>query len=150
MTNVLWLRHGAIAGDDTDGHVDQLARFVGPRTVVAAREENPSDENFKGLRNQFALLESMTDQDGRKLTVEPLPLPRPKYFDGHRLPACYLNFYIVNGAVIVPQFDDPADEVARSTLARLFPDREVIGLDALQLIWGLGAFHCLSQQEPCG
>ena len=89
----------------------------------------------------------MTDADGRPLEVIPLPMPRPMYFDDQRLPACYMNFYIANGVVIVPQFDDPADRVALATLARLFPDRQIRGLDAVDLVWGLGAFHCITQQE---
>lgn len=146
--HVLWLRGGDLAGDDTDGHVDQLARFVGARTVVAAREANPGDENFKSLQMNWEQLETMTDQDGQRLDVVPLPMPEPKYHAGQRLPASYLNFYIANGLVVVPQYGDPADAVAVSTLASLFPDRRVCGLPALDLVWGLGTFHCLTQQEP--
>jgi agmatine deiminase len=145
---VLWLSGGEIAGDDTDGHIDQLARFVNPTTVVAPLEPDASDENHAPLAANFRQLQKMTDQDGRPLSVVPLPMPRPKYHDGQRLPAGYCNFYIANSLVVVPQFDDPADNIAVDTLGRLFPDREVRGLDALDLVWGLGAFHCLSQQEP--
>ena len=145
---VLWLRGGEIAGDDTDGHIDQLARFVNPTTVVAANEPNPCDENYAPLVENFRQLLDMTDQDGHPFTVVPLPMPRAKFHDGQRLPAGYCNFYIANGVVVVPQFDDPADTVAVATLAKLFPDRQVRGLDSLDLIWGLGSFHCLSQQEP--
>ena len=145
---VLWLSGGELAGDDTDGHIDQLARFVGPTTLVAPLEPNASDVNHEQLQANFGQLQMMTDQDGRPLTVVPLPMPRPKYHQRHRLPAGYCNFYIANGVVIVPQFGDPADALAVETLARLFPDRQVRGLDSLDLIWGLGSFHCLSQQEP--
>lgn len=145
---ILWLSGGEIDGDDTDGHVDQLARFVGPSTVVAAVEPDPGDENHAPLSANFAQLQTMTDQDGRPLTIVSLPMPRPKFHDGHRLPASYCNFYIANGVVVVPQFGDAADATAIDSLARLFPDRQVRGLDSLDLIWGLGSFHCLSQQEP--
>ena len=150
-THLLWLEHGELAGDDTDGHIDQLARFVGPRTVVAAvapETAASSDPNVTPLQANLAQLKSMTDQDGAPLHVVPLPLPAPKFYDGHRLPASYCNFYIVNGSVIVPQFDDPADAHAISTLQDLLPNHTVIGLPALELVWGLGAFHCLSQQQP--
>jgi agmatine deiminase len=144
---ILWLA-GGIAGDDTDGHVDELARFVGPTTVVAALEEDPRDENYEPLRDNFQRLATMTDAAGRPLEVIPIPMPRALYFDDARLPACYMNFYIANGVVIVPQFDDPADAVAVDTLARLLPDRQIRGLDAMDLAWGLGAFHCVTQQQP--
>ena len=146
--NVLWLKGGGVSGDDTDGHVDQLARFVNATTVVVAVEEDPDDENFAALAKNFEQLKSMTDQEGRLLEVVPLPLPRPLYYRSRRLPASYLNFYIANGVVVAPVFDDPADEIALETLARFFPDRQVLGLLAVDLVWGLGAFHCLSQQEP--
>jgi agmatine deiminase len=144
---VLWLE-GHFAGDDTDGHIDQLARFVGPRTVVTIREDDPSDENHEPLADNIRRLESMTDQDGHPLEVVSIPLPAPKFQDEQRLPAGYCNFYIANGLVLVPTFRDPADQVAIDTLARLMPDRQVVGLDSLDLIWGLGSFHCLSQQQP--
>ena len=136
-----------MAGDDTDGHIDQLARFVDPSTVVCALTEDSSDENYAPLQQNFRQLQSMSDQDGRPLTIVPLWMPQPLYFQEQRLPASYCNFYIVNGAVLVPQFGDAADERAVRTLAELFPDRQVIGLPALDLVWGLGAFHCLSQQQ---
>ncbi|MFQ5734893.1 MAG: agmatine/peptidylarginine deiminase, partial [Planctomycetaceae bacterium] len=147
-SKVIWLNGGEIAGDDTDGHVDQLARFVNPTTIVAALEDDPNDENYAALTANFQRLQSMTDQDGRPLVVIALPMPRPLYFETHRLPASFLNFYIANGVVIVPTFDDPNDSVVMQTLANLFPDREIRGLSAVDLVWGLGAFHCLSQQEP--
>jgi agmatine deiminase len=144
---ILWLGEG-IEGDDTDGHIDELARFVGPRTVVAAWEENPDDFNHQPLRENFERLKRMTDQDGQPLEVTPLPMPRPIFHDGQRLPASYCNFYIANGVVIVPQFDDPADRTVVEILGRQFPDREIIDLPARDLVWGLGAFHCITQQEP--
>jgi agmatine deiminase len=145
---VLWLQGGEIAGDDTDGHIDQIARFVNPTTVVCSVCDDPSDENYGPTQQNLIELQNKIDQDGRLLDVVPLRLPRPLYCDGQRLPAGYANFLIVNGAVIVPQFDDPADDDALRTLAPLFPGRDVRGCPSLNLIWGLGSFHCLSQQEP--
>jgi agmatine deiminase len=147
--HVLWLG-GGIVGDDTDGHVDQLARFVDPRTVVAALERNEGDANFASLRTNYERLLAMSDQDGRPLTVIALPMPRPVIYNGNRLPASYANFYIANGVVIVPQFDDPADAAALRILAPLFPGREIVGLRAVDLVLGSGAFHCVTQQEPAG
>jgi len=145
---ILWLPCGELAGDDTDGHVDQLARFVNPTTVVAALESDPADANYAPLQENVQQLRAMSDQSDRALSVVPIPMPRPKFHDGRRLPASYLNFYLANGLVIVPQFDDPADEVAVATLAQRFPHRVVRPLPALDIVWGLGAFHCLTQQEP--
>ncbi|MBX7073454.1 MAG: agmatine deiminase family protein [Pirellulales bacterium] len=145
--HVLWLA-GGIVGDDTDGHIDELARFVNPTTVVAAVESDPGDENYAPLQDNLDRLRGFRDQDGRPLDVIPLPMPAPIHHAGQRLPACYANFYIANGVVVVPQFNDPADAVAVQTLARLFPDRQVIGLPAVDLAWGLGAYHCITQQEP--
>jgi agmatine deiminase len=145
---VLWLTGGEIAGDDTDGHIDQLARFVDPTTVVAAYEENPDDDNHEPLSRNIEELAKMTDQEGRPFKIVRLPMPAPKFFNDQRLPASYLNFYIANGLVVVPQYDDPADTIAVETLGNLFPDRRIVGLSALDLVWGLGAFHCLTQQEP--
>ena len=144
---VLWLGRG-IAGDDTHGHVDDIARFVGPCTVVAAVEESRSDPNFAPLRENLDRLRSMTDQDGRPLRVVPLPMPRPIVFEGQRVPASYANFYIANRLVLVPTFNDPADRQALSTLSGLFPDREVVGIHCGDLIWGLGTLHCMSHEEP--
>ena len=143
---ILWLG-GGIVGDDTDGHIDELARFVGPTTVVAAREADPRDENHEPLEENFRRLQEMTDARGRPLEIIPLPMPRPLYFEQNRLPACYLNFYIANGVVVVPTFGDPADREVSETLARLFPGRQIRGIDAVDLVWGLGAFHCITQQE---
>jgi agmatine deiminase len=145
---VLWLTAGELAGDDTDGHIDQLARFVNPATVVVAAEDDAGDANYEPLQRLYDELAGMSDQDDRPLQLVRLPLPRPQMFRGQRLPASYLNFYIANGVVLVPWFGDPADEAAVQILARLFPGRQVRGLPALDLVWGLGAFHCLTQQEP--
>ena len=141
IDKVIWLRHG-IAGDDTHGHVDDLARFVAPDAVVIASESDPADANFAPLHENYGLLH----QTG--LRVVKLPMPRPLIFDGVRLPASYANFYIANGLVLVPTFNDPADRVALATLARCFPDRTVTGIDCTTLIWGLGALHCMTQQQP--
>jgi agmatine deiminase len=144
---VLWLGSG-IAGDDTHGHVDDLARFVNPRTVVTVVEKNPDDANYRPLQENLDRLKGMTDLDGNKLEVVTLPMPAPLVFDGTRLPASYANFYIANGVVIVPTFNDPADRVALGTLAELFPDREVVGIHCVELVWGFGTLHCMTQQEP--
>jgi agmatine deiminase len=138
---VIWLRKG-IAGDDTHGHVDDLARFVAADTVVAATEPDRSDANYEPLRENYALLRAAG------LRVVKLPMPRPLVFDGQRLPASYANFYIANGLVLAPTFNDPNDRVALNTLARVFPDREVVGINCIELIWGLGALHCMTQQQP--
>ncbi|MEW4455290.1 agmatine deiminase family protein [Bremerella sp. JC817] len=142
---ILWLHRG-IAGDDTDGHIDELARFVGLGTVVAAYEEDSSDENYEGLQQNFQDLQKMTDLNGQPLEVIPLHLPKAKYQDDQRLPASYCNFYIANEIVVVPQFGDDADEKACDTLQQCFPDRKMVPIDAIDLVWGLGAFHCISQQ----
>ncbi len=147
-TNILWLQRGELAGDDTDGHIDQLARFVTPQTIVAAWEEDPADINHLPLRENFEQLSNMVDQDGNKFQVVRLPLPKPKFYDGHRLPACYCNFYLANDSIIVPQFDDPADANAINILQGVCPERTVLGVPSLDLVWGLGSFHCLTQQEP--
>lgn len=145
---VLWLRGGEIAGDDTDGHIDQIARFVGPSTVVVSTCDDPSDDNYGPTQQNLIELQNLRLNDGRALEIIPLPLPRPLFCDGQRLPAGYCNFLIINGAVIVPQFGDPADDAAIHTLQPLFPGRDIRGCPSLNLIWGLGSFHCLSQQEP--
>src|SRR5262249_29088638 len=139
---------GGIAGDDTHGHVDDLARFVGPRTVVTVVEDDPADENYEPLRENLQRLRAMTDLEGRRLEVGTLPMPAPVVFDGQRLPASYANFYVANDRVLVPTFNDPADRLALAALAGLFPGRAVVGVHAAHLVWGLGALHCLTQQEP--
>jgi agmatine deiminase len=147
IKKVLWLGRG-IVGDDTHGHIDDLARFVGERTVVAAVEANESDENYEPLQENLRRLEESTDLEGRPLEIVPLPMPAPLYHDGQRLPASYANFYIANGLVLVPTFNDPNDRVALGTIADLFPGRTVVGIHAVDLVWGLGTLHCLTQQEP--
>jgi agmatine deiminase len=147
VTHFLWLKNG-IAGDDTHGHVDDLARFVNPTTVVTVVEKNPAEENYLSLQENLALLREMRDQDGRPLRIVTLPMPEPVEFDGQRLPASYANFYIANEIVLVPTFNDPNDRVALDTLAALFPDRKIIGIGCLDLVLGLGTLHCMTQQEP--
>ncbi len=143
----IWI-DGTMAGDDTDGHVDQLARFAGPSTVVVPIERDPNDDNFASLQATAEQLRRETDLAGKPLEVVELPMPRPVYFGDTRAPACYANFYIANRLVIVPQYDDPADTEAIAVLERLFPERRIVGLPARDLVWGLGAFHCATQQEP--
>jgi agmatine deiminase len=147
IRRVLWLRNG-IAGDDTHGHVDDLARFVNSTTVVIAQESDPADVNFQPLQENFQLLQSMRDQNGNLLNIVPLPMPKALIFDGQRLPASYANFYIGSEVVLVPTFNDPRDREALTTLADLFPDRQVIGIHSVDLVWGLGTLHCLTQQQP--
>jgi agmatine deiminase len=144
---VVWLRHG-LAGDDTHGHIDDLARFVNRTTVVAAVEEDRGDANFDPLQENFELLRSATTADSDSLTVVPLPMPAPLSCDGQRLPASYANFYIANGLVLVPTFNDANDRRALNTLAELFPNRQVIGIYCGDLVGGLGTLHCLTQQVP--
>lgn len=146
-SQVIWLE-GHIAGDDTDGHIDQLARFVGENTVVVAHEDDEHDENFGPLQSMLCQLQRTCLPDDLPLTIVQLPMPAPVRFNQTRLPASYANFYIANSAVIVPQFDDPADDRACDILQELFPNRDVIALPCVDLLWGLGAFHCLSQQQP--
>jgi agmatine deiminase len=149
IRKVLWLGDG-IAGDDTHGHVDDLARFVAPHTVVLASESNPADANFRALAENRERLSTMTDADGARLDVVRLPMPAPVVLDGVRLPASYANFYIGNAAVLVPTFNDPADRRALGILSELFPGRKVVGIHAVDLVWGLGTLHCMTQQEPAG
>lgn len=147
VTHILWLGDG-IVGDDTDGHIDDLTRFVDPTTVVTVLEENKSDENYHILQDNLKRLEKMKDQSGNSLNIILLPMPDPVVFEGQRLPASYANFYIANKHVVVPVFRDKKDERALEILQKCFPSRKVVGIDASDLIWGLGAFHCLSQQQP--
>lgn len=149
VRKVLWLHEG-IVGDDTHGHIDDLARFVDPRTVVLAMCDDRKDPNYARLEANRRRLARMTDQDGRSLRVVELPMPAPLSFDGQRLPASYANFYIGNAAVLVPTFNDPNDRTALDILARCFPDRRVIGIHAVDLVLGLGTLHCMTQQEPAG
>lgn len=147
VRHTLWLRNG-IAGDDTHGHVDDLARFTDSRTIVVVTEQDPAEINYEPLRENFALLREMRDQDGRPFQVETLPMPQPVYFDKQRLPASYANFYIANKLVLVPAFNDPNDCVALNKLAELFPDRTVVGIASTDLVLGLGTLHCMTQQQP--
>ena len=147
VRHILWLGDG-IEGDDTDGHVDDLTRFVDPTTVVTVVEEDPADTNYEPLQENLKRLGSMKDQDGRPLRVITLPMPRRLEHEGQRLPASYANFYIGNSVVLLPTYDTRRDGEAVDTLQRLFPTRRVVGIDCTDLVWGLGAFHCVSQQWP--
>jgi len=147
VTNVLWLGDG-IAGDDTDGHIDDLARFVAPGTIVTVVEADPADINYPILRDNLERLRAMRDQDGRPFKIETLPMPPAVIHDSTRLPASYANFYIANGAILMPTFDAPTDAVASAMLQSLFPNRRVVGVPSTDLVWGLGSVHCLSQQHP--
>jgi agmatine deiminase len=146
VSEILWLGDG-IAGDDTDGHIDDLTRFVSERTVVTVVEENRADENYEPLQENLARLREIKI-GGHNLDVLTLPMPKKMVREGLRLPASYANFYVANTCVLVPTFDDPNDEAALSVLRQCFPDRRVIGIDCRELIWGLGTFHCLTQQQP--
>src|SRR6478672_2481329 len=146
VADILWLGEG-IEGDDTDGHVDDLARFVSERTIVTVIEENPADPNYEPLQENLARLREMKWNRG---SFEIVTLPMPARIDREdlRLPASYANFYIANESVLLPTFNDPNDAVAEETLAKLFPKRRIVPIDCTELIWGLGAFHCLTQQQP--
>lgn len=147
-SHILWLRDG-IVGDDTDGHIDDITRFVNDDTVVTVVEENRSDENYALLQENLQLLKSMRLKDGKQLNIVELPMPVPVIHEGQRLPASYANFYIANAAVVVPTYrDDKNDQKALDVLSGCFPNRKVIGIDSTDIIWGLGSWHCLSQQEP--
>jgi agmatine deiminase len=145
--HTIWLGQG-IAGDDTHGHVDDLTRFVAPHTVVTVVEPNRKDINHKPLRDNLRRLHSATDQNGKPLNIVELPMPAPVIFEQRRLPASYANFYIANGIVLVPVFNDPNDRIALNTLAQLFPTREVVPIYCGDLVWGLGTLHCMTQQQP--
>ena len=147
VSNFLWLGKG-IAGDDTHGHVDDLCRFVRPRTLLLCQETNPQDANYSALQENWERVKDMRLEDGSKPEVVPLPMPSPVYLDGQRLPASYANFYISNAAVLVPTFNDPNDFRALGILRDLCTDRPVIGIHAVDLAWGLGTLHCLTQQQP--
>jgi agmatine deiminase len=147
IKNVIWLGSG-VAGDDTHGHVDDITRFVAPDTVVTVVESDPKDANYEPLRDNIRRLRAAADQDGKSLAIVELPMPSPVIFEGRRLPASYGNFYIANGIVLVPVFNDPNDRVALDIIADLFPDREIVGIYSGDLIWGFGAMHCMTQQQP--
>jgi agmatine deiminase len=147
IKRVIWLNQG-IAGDDTHGHVDDLARFVAADTVVTVIESDRSDDNYLPLQENLDRLRSATDQDGRPLKVQTLPMPAPVVYQEQRLPASYVNFYIANGIVLVPTFNDPNDRVALNTLADIFPTRKIVGIHCGDFVWGLGTMHCMTQQQP--
>lgn len=146
IKNTIWLKKG-IAGDDTHGHVDDITRFVNRNTVVTVMETRPNDPNFLPLMENREILEGAVLEDGRKLEVVEIPMPSPVIFKGERLPASYANFYISNYAVLVPTFNDPNDRIALGILGELFTDRPVIGIHAVDLIWGLGTIHCLTHEQ---
>lgn len=146
-TNILWLGDG-IVGDDTDGHIDDLTRFVSDDTVVTVVETNKADENFKPLQENLDLLKKLRLENGKQMNIIELPMPSAIVNEDMRLPASYANFYIANNYVVVPTFRDKQDDRALSILQECFKDRKVVGLDSVDIIWGLGSFHCLSQQEP--
>lgn len=148
IRQTIWLGEGCV-GDDTHGHIDDIARFTSPGTIVLAFEEDPADDNHRRSLDNWDRLQLVGGADGR-LRVVKLPYPRTVEMNGERLPASYANFYVANGVVIVPTFNDPNDRVALNTLAELFPDRQVVGIHAVDLVWGLGTLHCLSQQQPRG
>lgn len=141
VENVLWLRNG-IAGDDTHGHIDDLARFVDPKTIVIASEPDKCDANYEPLKENREILERYP------FRVIELPMPAPVVFDGQRLPASYANFYLANGIALVPTFNDPHDRIALNILAEAMPGRKVIGINCVELLWGLGTLHCMTQQQP--
>jgi agmatine deiminase len=147
IKKVVWLGAG-IGGDDTHGHVDDITRFVAPATVVTAVESDPDDTNYEPLRDNMRRLREATDQDGKSLAIVELPMPRPVIFNKRRLPASYANFYIANEIVLVPVFNDPNDRIAMDILAELFPNREIVGIYSGDLVWGFGAVHCMTQQQP--
>jgi agmatine deiminase len=147
VENVLWLGDG-IVGDDTDGHIDDITRFVDEETVVTVMEDDKADENYKPLKENLEMLEKMKLENGKSMRIVTLPMPSAVVYEGQRLPASYGNFYIANNYVVVPIFKDKKDDEALSTLQKYFPTRKVVGLDSTDIIWGLGSFHCLSQQEP--
>ena len=148
QTHAIWLGEG-IAGDDTDGHVDDLARFINPTTIVTAVEDDPKDENYKVLQDNLKRLRKLKDQDGKPFRIVEIPMPGVIEHDGERLPATYVNFYFVNGAVLVPTYRNKThDRTALDVLQHNLPDHQVIGIDCVELIWGLGAIHCLTQQQP--
>jgi len=147
VDQILWVDEG-IVGDDTDGHIDDLTRFVNADTVLATVESDPADENYELLQTNLRQLKAMRLSGNRSLNVIELPMPPALVYEDQRLPCSYANFYIANGAVIVPVFNCKQDETALRIIEQCFPDRKVVGIDSVDIIWGLGSFHCLSQQEP--
>jgi agmatine deiminase len=147
VQHVIWLGRG-IVGDDTHGHVDDITRFVSPRRIVTMVEPNRTDVNHDPLAENLRRLKAATDPDGNRFDVVELPMPAPVIFEGRRLPASYGNFYIANGIVLVPVFNDPNDRIALNLLSELFPSREIVPIYSGDLIWGFGAMHCMTQQQP--
>jgi agmatine deiminase len=147
IRQTLWLHRGC-AGDDTHGHVDDITRFVAPNRILTCVEPNTKDENHLPLAENLARLHAARNLAGERFEIVQLPMPSPVYFEGQRLPASYANFYIANSLVLVPTFNDPNDRHALNIIAGCFPEREVVGIHAVDLVWGLGTLHCLSQQEP--
>ena len=147
VQSVIWLDSG-IAGDDTHGHVDDITRFVAPNTVVTMIEQNEQSENYPALYANLGRLKAARTADGQKLEIVEIPMPRLVVFEGRQLPASYANFYIANGAVLAPVFNDPNDRIALNSLAELFPTREIVPIYSGDLIWGFGALHCMTQQQP--
>jgi agmatine deiminase len=147
VQQILWLGDG-IVGDDTDGHIDDITRFVNEDTVVTVIEDNKEDDNYHILQENLEALKQMRLPNGKALNIIELPMPSPVLFDGQRLPASYANFYIGNAVVVVPTYRDKNDDKALQIIQGCFPERKVVGIDSTEIIWGLGSFHCLSQQEP--
>ena len=153
VTKILWLGEG-IAGDDTDGHIDDIARFVAPGVILCAEEEDPQDANYKPLQDNLARVRRMTDVSDRPFEIVTLPMPgiiggpNNESRNLERLPASYANFYIANKVVLVPVFDHANDDRALTVIRRLFPDRSVVGINCEALVWGMGTIHCVTQQQP--
>jgi agmatine deiminase len=147
VTKILWLGDG-IVGDDTDGHIDDLSRFINPTTIVTAIEQDPTDENYAVLQENLKQLKTLTDQDGKPFNIIQIPMPPPVVYEEQRLPASYANFYIANNTVLVPTYRHPNDVKAIEILQKHFPTRRVQGIDCYELIWGLGAIHCVTHEEP--
>jgi agmatine deiminase len=147
VRNIFWLAKGPV-GDDTHGHIDDICRFVNPKTLVLVRERKSTDVNYRPLAENWERIRDLRLEDGSRPDIVELPMPAPLYFDGVRLPASYANFYISNAAVIVPTFNDPNDRIALGILGELFKDRPVVGIHAVDLVWGFGSLHCLTQQQP--
>jgi agmatine deiminase len=147
VSRVIWLGEG-IAGDDTDGHIDDIARFVNATTIGCVLASDPNDDDYRALQENYERLQSATDQDGAKLSIVKLPAPHPVFCRGSRLPASYANFYVANEVVLVPTFNDPNDRETLGLLQELFPDRKVTGIDCRAVVAGLGTIHCVTQQEP--
>ena len=148
VEKILWLEEGII-GDDTDGHVDDITRFVSTNTILSMVEHNKTDENYQALQHNLKLLKQMTDTQNKHFEIIELPMPKsPVVHDGQRLPASYANFYMGNHVILLPIYNDPHDQIAVDTLEKLFPDRTIAAIPANDLIWGLGAFHCVTQQQP--